>query len=83
MGAIRGVHPDPQLDGLHERPDEREPTRLAGVERLGHEEQRPACTQLAQRAQRALEEEKRIFEGHVFVEEGGAGPQHHDQSDAV
>ena len=75
--AILGVHTDPYLDGVHQRADKGDPTGLL-IQRLRHEEQGAALTQLTDLAQHALKEEMRIFEGDILIEKGGAGTQEDD-----
>jgi hypothetical protein len=70
--ALLGVHPDPDRDVGHQRADEGDPMGLA-IQRLRHEEQRIARTQLMDLARRALEEEIGIFEGDLLIEKSGAG----------
>ncbi len=81
--AIHSVHPDPEFDSTHQRVDERDPTRPICVEWLGHEEQRTALAQCIDLAERSLEEQKRIFEGDILIEKGGAGSQENDEPHAV
>ncbi len=81
--TIYGGYTDPQLDGAHQLPDEGEPTGLARVERLGHEEQWTPRTQRANRVERALEEQPRILKGDVLIEKWSARAEQDDQADAV
>lgn len=76
--TFHGSHADPYLDGAHQLADECDPTATTRVEQLRHEEQRTAITHITNLAERALEEEKRIFERDILVEKGGEGAKEDD-----